>query len=81
MLKQRQRALPVDLQVAGDVAVETPRGRQLAAGVFLVAALIALAGFLIVTLLRERPLRGRRETQTMVDEPERPVMQNERVAA
>jgi MFS family permease len=37
--------------------------------VFLVAAPIALAGFLIVTFLRERPLRGRASGQAEPSEP------------
>jgi EmrB/QacA subfamily drug resistance transporter len=50
--------------------------------VFLVAAPIALAGFLIVALLRERPLRGRSEGEGESSEPQRTdAPQQERVAA
>jgi EmrB/QacA subfamily drug resistance transporter len=38
-------------------------------GVFVVAAPIALAGFLVVLLLRERPLRGREQGPARTDSP------------
>jgi EmrB/QacA subfamily drug resistance transporter len=50
--------------------------------VFLVAAPIALAGFLVVTLLREQPLRGRGDPQPQpADEPRGAQTREERLAA
>jgi hypothetical protein len=50
--------------------------------VFLVAGPIALVGFLIVMLLRERPLRGRASGQAEPSEPPRDAaLQKERLAA
>lgn len=49
--------------------------------VFLVAGPIALAGFLIVMVLRERPLRGRSDQQDELSEPHRGNMHQERAAA
>lgn len=49
--------------------------------VFLVAGPTALAGFLIVMLLRERPLRGRSDQQDELSEPHRGNMRQERAAA
>jgi MFS family permease len=49
--------------------------------VFLVAAPIAFAGFLVVTLLREQPLRGRGSGQATSSEPRQSAPQQERMAA
>ncbi len=48
--------------------------------VFLVAAPIALAGFLVAMLLRERPLRGRGEGRTKIEEPHRRATPEQRLA-
>jgi MFS family permease len=49
--------------------------------VFLTAAPIALAGFLIAILLREQPLRGRGDTQPSAGHPGQGTPQQPRVAA
>jgi hypothetical protein len=49
--------------------------------VFLVAAPLALIGVLVVTLLREQPLRGRESVQPAAAKPGEGAPQAERIAA